>query len=132
MWQLNGWEALLLQLPYSYNPLYYFCMGIIEYISFFIFDVKDPTLNQKLCAQMMRKLKIKVLGMRRKNIKISIRHSQKNLRHYVDSFLEAYLGPSWTFMMELFCVIFVKVLYRRCSTGFWMRLWFLPAIILFL
>ena len=47
MWQLNRWEALLLQFifPYilmvkeRYNPLDYFRMGIIEEISFFFFDV---------------------------------------------------------------------------------------------
>ena len=36
-----------------YNPLDYFCMGIIE-------KVEDPARNQKLCAEMIRKLKIKV------------------------------------------------------------------------
>ena len=54
MWQLNGWEALLLQFifPYiltvkeRYNPLDYFCMGIIEEISLFFFDMEDPVGNQ--------------------------------------------------------------------------------------
>ena len=31
-------------------------MGIIEEIRFFFFDVEDPALNQKLCAEMMRKI----------------------------------------------------------------------------
>ena len=42
-----------------YNPQDYFCMGIIE-------KVEDPARNQKPCAEMIRKLKIKVYGMRRK------------------------------------------------------------------
>ena len=41
----------------KYNPLDYFRMGIIEEISFFFFDVEDPARNQKLCTEMMRKLK---------------------------------------------------------------------------
>ena len=42
-----------------YNPLDYFCMGIIEM-------VEDPARNQKLCVEMIRKLKSKVYSMRRK------------------------------------------------------------------
>ena len=49
-----------------YNPLDYFCMGIIEKISFPFFDVENPAHNQKLCAEMMQKFKIKVRGLRRK------------------------------------------------------------------
>ena len=41
----------------KYNPLDYFRMRIIEEISFFFFDVEDPARNQKLCTEMMRKLK---------------------------------------------------------------------------
>ena len=38
------------------NPLDYFGMGIIEEIRFFSFDMDDPARNQKLCAEMMRKI----------------------------------------------------------------------------
>ena len=41
-------------------------MGIIEEISFFFFDVEDPPRNQKLRAEMMRKLKNKMRGLRKK------------------------------------------------------------------
>ena len=68
-------------------------MEVIEQISVFFFDIEYAALNQKLCAEMMQKLKIEMRGMRRKKFKIYIRHSQKNLKHY-DSFLEAYLKPS--------------------------------------
>ena len=40
---------------------------------------------------------------RKKKVEIYVSRSQKNLKHYVDSFLETYLGPSWTSMMGLFC-----------------------------
>ena len=30
----------------------------------------------------------------KKKVKIYIRHLQKNLRHYVDAFVKAYLGPN--------------------------------------
>ena len=40
-------------------------MGIIEK-GFCFFDVEDLARNQKLCAEVMQKLKIKVHGMRRK------------------------------------------------------------------
>ena len=46
-----------------FNPLDYFCMGIIVEISFFFFEVEAS--NQKLCAG-MRKLKNKVRGLQRK------------------------------------------------------------------
>ena len=39
-----------------YNPLDYFGMGIKEEINFFFFDVEDPACDQKLCAEMMRKI----------------------------------------------------------------------------
>ena len=45
------------------NPLDYFRMGIIEEISFFSFNVEDRARSQKLCAEMMRKLKNKVPGL---------------------------------------------------------------------
>ena len=48
-----------------YNSLDYFRMGIIE-ISFALFKVEDTVRNKKLCAEMMRKLKNKVRGLRRK------------------------------------------------------------------
>ena len=49
-----------------YNHLDYFCMGIIEEISFILF-VEDPAGNQKLCAGVMQKLKKnKVGGLQRK------------------------------------------------------------------
>ena len=38
-----------------YNPLDYFRMGIIEETNFFFFNVEDPTCNQKLCAEIIRK-----------------------------------------------------------------------------
>ena len=59
--------------------------------------MEELACNQKLCVEMTQKLKIKVRGMRGKQVKMYIRHSQKNSRLYVDSFLEAYLGPSSTF-----------------------------------
>ena len=34
-----------------YNPLDYFCVGIIEDLRFFFFDLEDPTRNQKLCVK---------------------------------------------------------------------------------
>ena len=40
-------------------------MEIIEETSFFFFDVEDPDRNQKLYAEMMRKLKNKVRVLRR-------------------------------------------------------------------
>ena len=49
----------------DYNPLDYFRMEIIEEISFF-FDREDPARSQKLCAEMMQKLKSKVRRWRRK------------------------------------------------------------------
>ena len=58
--------AYILTVKGRYNPLDYFRMEIIEEISLFFFDVEYPACNQKLCAEMMRKLKIKVCGMQRK------------------------------------------------------------------
>ena len=54
MWQLNRWEALLLQFIFQYilmvkkryNPLVYFRMRIIKEISFFFSGVEDPVRNQ--------------------------------------------------------------------------------------
>ena len=63
MCQENGCEALSLPaitFPYfltdkeRYNLLDYFLMGIIEETRFF--DVKDPARNQKICAEVMRKI----------------------------------------------------------------------------
>ena len=56
----------ILMVKKRYNPLHYFRMEIKEEISFFFYDVEDPSRNQKLCTEMMRKLKIKVRGMLRK------------------------------------------------------------------
>ena len=36
-------------------------------------------------------------------LKVYTRYSQKNVRYYVESFLEAYLGSSKTSMIEFFC-----------------------------
>ena len=57
----------ILTVKERYIPLDYFRMGIIEEISFFFFDVVDPAFNQKSCAEMMQKLKIKVRGTRKKD-----------------------------------------------------------------
>ena len=55
-----------------YNPLDYFVMGIIEGIRFFSFDVEDPACNQKLCADMMRKIeKQGVWIVKRKRLKFT-------------------------------------------------------------
>ena len=35
----------------------YFHLGFTEEISLFFFEVEDPARNQKLCAEMIRKLK---------------------------------------------------------------------------
>ena len=53
----------------SYNMLDYFCMGIIEKISFFFFEVEDPVRNQNFCAEIMRKWKLKAYGMGKKMLK---------------------------------------------------------------
>ena len=53
-----------------YNALDYFRMEIIEEIRFFFFSVENPVRNQSLPAEMVRKLKNKVRGLRRKKIKI--------------------------------------------------------------
>ena len=71
---LNGKER--------YNPVDYFRMGIMEEIRFFFFDVQDPVRNQKLC-QMMRNIEKQGVWIAKKKVKIYIRHSQKNLRHYI-------------------------------------------------
>ena len=55
--------------------------------------------------------------MRRKKVKIYIRHSQKNLMHYVDLFLQAYLGPSRTFMMQLFLRIQLLAVHYFCNSA---------------
>ena len=34
-----------------YNPLDYFCMGIIEELRLFVFDVEDPSGNRKLSVK---------------------------------------------------------------------------------
>ena len=69
-----------------YNPLDYFRMAIIEELRFFFFwRVEDPAGNQKLWVKWCEVLKNKVCGLRRKEVKIYIRHSQKNLRHYICS-----------------------------------------------
>ena len=79
----------------DYNPQDYFRMKIKEEISFCLFAVKGPARSQKLCAGIMRKLKIeRLVDCEEKKIKIYIRHSQKNLRHYFESFSEAYFGLS--------------------------------------
>ena len=65
-----------------YNPLDYFRMKIMEEIRFFFFDVQDPVRNQKLC-QMMRNIEKQGVWIAKKKVKIYIRHSQKNLRHYI-------------------------------------------------
>ena len=58
------------------NPLDYFHMRIIEEISFFFFNVEDSVRNQKLCAEMMRKLKIKVreVWRKKKEVKLYIKY----------------------------------------------------------
>ena len=38
----------------------------MEEVSSFFFGVEDPARNQKLCAEIMQKLKIKVHGMQKK------------------------------------------------------------------
>ena len=43
----------------------------MEEISFFLFDVEDPARNRKLCARMMRKLKVIVRGFRKKRLKFT-------------------------------------------------------------
>ena len=43
-----------------YNPPDYFCVRIIEEIRFFFFNVEDPARNQKLSAETIQKLKVKV------------------------------------------------------------------------
>ena len=43
-------------------------MEVIEQISFFFFDMEYAARNQKLCAEMMQKLKIKMRRMRRKKV----------------------------------------------------------------
>ena len=112
-----------------YNPRDYFREGIIEEIN--LWFISSMCKND---AKMMRKLKIKVRGMRRKKVKIYIRHSQKNVRLYVDSFLEAYLGPSSTFsyFVNTDNSFWPLMLHRRCSTGFLIGLRFFPTTILFL
>ena len=57
-------------------------MRIIEESRFFFFDVEDPALNQKVC-EMMRNIEKRCVDCEEKEIKICIRHSQKNLRHYI-------------------------------------------------
>ena len=99
----SNYFRYILTVKKRYDPPDYFRMIIIEEINLFFFDVEDPVHNQKLCAEMMQKLKIKVVECKEKKVKIYIRHSQKNLRRYVHSFLEAYLGPSSISMMKLFC-----------------------------
>ena len=59
-----------------YNPLDYFRMAIIEELRFFFFwRVEDPAGNQKLWVKWCEVLKNKVCGLRRKEVKIYIRHS---------------------------------------------------------
>ena len=49
-----------------YSSLDYFRMGIIEGISFALFKVEDTVRNKKLCAEMIKKKKNKVRGLRGK------------------------------------------------------------------
>ena len=59
-------------------------MEIIEEIRFFFFSVENPVRNQSLPAEMVRKLKNKVRGLRRKKrLKSTVRHSPKNLKNYL-------------------------------------------------
>ena len=48
-----------------------------------------------------------------KKFKIYMRRSQKNLWNFVDSFLETYLGPSWTSMIVGF---FAKTVFPNFET----------------
>ena len=64
-------------------------MGIIEELRFFFFYLEDPARNQKLC-KMMQNIEKQGVWTAKKEVKIYIRHSQKNLK----SFSKAYLGPS--------------------------------------
>ena len=43
-------------------------MEVIEQISFFFFGMEYAARNQKPCAEMMQKLKIKMRRMRRKKV----------------------------------------------------------------
>ena len=65
-----------------YNLLDRFRMRIIVELRFFFFDVEDPALNQRLC-EMMRNIEKQSVDCAEKEIKIYIRHSQQNLRHYI-------------------------------------------------
>ena len=84
MWQLNGWEALLPQFIFlyiltvqeSYNTLDYFCMGIIEKISFFFFDVEDPVRNQNFCAE-NAKMKTQGVWNAKKKVKVGLSRLRK-------------------------------------------------------
>ena len=113
-----------------YNPLDYFRMEIIEEIRFFFFSVENPVHNQSLSAEMVRKLKNKVRGLRRKKrLKSTAWHSPKNLKHYLccvvfrgvfrtqlnihdGAFLQKTVSGFWPLS------IFAKALHRRCSPGF--------------
>ena len=59
----------MLTVKERYNPLNYFRMRNMEEIGFFFVDVENPARNRNLCAEMMRKLKIKVSETRRKKLK---------------------------------------------------------------
>ena len=52
-----------------YNPLDYFGMGIIEKIRFFFFDLEVPPRNQKLWAEMTRKIENQGVYITRKRLK---------------------------------------------------------------
>ena len=65
-----------------YNLLDCFRVRIMDELRFFFFDEEDPALNQNLCVKWCDISKNGV-WIAKKKVKIYIRHSRKNLRHYI-------------------------------------------------
>ena len=86
----------------EYDSLYYFCLGIPEEISLSLVW-KTQSILKNYVQEWCENWKTRYADCEEKMFIIYKGHPPKNLRHYVESFSEAYLGSIWISTIQLFC-----------------------------